>query len=249
MNEERIAVVTGGIGGIGQGVSRCLLKANRKVVATYLPFEEEKALAVKAAFTHEGLNLEILPVDITSPESCLSLYRAIETQWGAVSILINNAGITKDSSFKKMSREHWDAVIHTNLSSLYHMTHPAFEKMCHQRFGRVINISSINGQKGAFGQTNYSAAKAGVHGFSMSLAQEGARYGVTVNTISPGYIQTEMVMAMPQHLREAAEAQIPIGRVGQPEDIGRAVAFLTAENNDYITGVNLPVNGGIFMSF
>ena len=249
MKEQRIALVTGGIGGIGQGVSRCLLNEQHKVVATYLPFEEEKALSVQSSFAQKDLELEVLPVDITNPQSCLSLYERIESQWGPVSILVNNAGITKDSSFKKMTQGYWDAVIETNLSSLYHMTHPAFEKMCQQRFGRIINISSINGQKGAFGQTNYAAAKAGVHGFSMSLAQEGARYGVTVNTISPGYIQTEMVMAMPQHIREAAESQIPIGRVGQPEDIGRAVAFLTADNNDYITGINLPINGGIFMSF
>ncbi len=249
MNEQKIAVVTGGIGGIGQGVSRCLLNHHRKVIATYLPFEEEKARAVQADFAKDELQLHILPVDVTDPKSCQQLYVAIEKEWGCVSILVNNAGITRDSSFKKMPQGHWDAVIATNLSSLYHMTHPAFEKMCGQKFGRVVNISSINGQKGAFGQTNYSAAKAGVHGFSMALAQEGAKHSVTVNTISPGYIQTEMVMAMPPHIREAAEAQIPVGRVGLPEDIGRAVAFLTADDNDYITGVNLPVNGGIYMSF
>ena len=249
MNNNRIAVVTGGIGGIGQGVSRCLLRDHRKVVATYLPFEEEKARSTKETFANEGLELETLPVDITEPQSCESLFETIEKQWGPVDILVNNAGITRDSSFKKMSLEQWDAVLNTNLSSLYHMTHPAFEGMCRRGFGRVINISSINGQKGAFGQTNYSAAKAGVHGFSMALAQEGAKHKVTVNTISPGYIQTDMVMAMPAHIREAAEAQIPVGRVGLPEDIGRAVAFLTADANDYITGINLPVNGGIYMSF
>ena len=164
-------------------------------------------------------------------------------------MLINNAGITRDSSFKKMTPNNWDAVIQTNLNGLYNMTHPVFEKMCGQKFGRVVNISSVNGQKGAFGQTNYSAAKAGVHGFTMALAQEGAKHKVTVNTISPGYIQTEMVMAMPEEIRLAAEAQIPVGRVGLPEDIGRAIAFLCEPLNGYITGVNLPVNGGIYMSF
>ena len=150
-----------------------------------------------------------------------------------------------------MTPNNWDAVIQTNLNGLYNMTHPVFEKMCGQKFGRVVNISSVNGQKGAFGQTNYSAAKAGVHGFTMALAQEGAKHKVTVNTISPGYIQTEMVMVMPEGIRLAAEAQIPVGRVGLPEDIGQkyAIAFLCDLLNGYITGVNLPVNGGIYMSF
>ena len=249
MKNQRVAVITGGIGGIGQGTSRCLLRSGHRVVATHLPTETEKAKTVQQAFASEDLNLEIMPVDITDVGSCTQLVEEVEAKLGTISVLINNAGITRDSSFKKLTKANWDAVLQTNLASLYNMTHPVFEKMCAQKFGRVVNISSINGQKGAFGQTNYSAAKAGVHGFSMSLEQEGAKHGVTVNTVSPGYIQTEMVMAMPEHIRLAAEAQIPVGRVGLPEDIGRAIDFLCDERNGYITGANLPVNGGIYMSF
>jgi acetoacetyl-CoA reductase len=166
---------------------------------------------------------------------------------GSIDILINNAGITRDSVLKKMEKHQWDQVISTNLTGAFNMTRQVFEKMSNRGWGRVVNISSVNGQKGQFGQANYSAAKAGIHGLTMALAQEGARKGVTVNSISPGYVATEMVMAIPEHVRNDIIAEIPVGRLGEPEDISRTVVFLTADEAGFITGADFYINGGLYI--
>ena len=186
--------------------------------------------------------------DLADYDSARSALRSVENTAGPVEILVNAAGITRDARFVKMAPEAWRAVIGANLDSVYNASHAVFSGMLERGFGRIVNISSVNGQKGQFGQVNYSAAKAGMHGVTMALAQEGARSNVTVNTVSPGYISTPMVEAIKPEAREAIAAQIPVGRLGRPEEIARVVAFLSADESEYITGVNLPVNGGLFVS-
>ncbi|HXH02042.1 MAG TPA: beta-ketoacyl-ACP reductase [Candidatus Competibacteraceae bacterium] len=243
---KRVAVVTGGIGGLGTAMCKALAEQGRTVVAAYYPAEEEKAFHWQEIRRAEGYDIHVYPVDVTDFESCASLVAQVEAEVGPIEILVNNAGITRDALLRKMEKAQWDAVINTNLTSLFNMTKQVFDKMCNRGWGRIVNISSVNGQKGQFGQANYSAAKAGVHGFTMAVAQEGARKGVTVNTVSPGYIGTEMVMAIPEEVRNQIVAQIPVGRLGRPEDIARTVAFLTAEDADYITGADIYVNGGLY---
>lgn len=243
---KRVAIVTGGIGGLGTAMCKALADQGRTVVAAFYPAEEEKAFHWREMRKSEGLDVHVYPVDVTDIDSCAALVAQVESDLGPIDILVNNAGITRDSMLRKMEKHQWDAVINTNLSSLFNMTKQVFEKMCTRGWGRIVNISSVNGQRGQFGQANYAAAKAGVHGFTMSVAQEGARKGVTVNTISPGYIATEMVMAMPEEVRKQIEAQIPVGRLGRPEDIGRTLLFLTADDADFITGADMYVNGGLY---
>ena len=246
-NQKRVAIVTGGNGGLGSAMCRALCEQGRRVVAGYYPAEENQAKTFQKKLADEGFEIAIYPVDVADFASCKTMVEAVERDLGPVEILVNNAGITRDAVFKKMTPDQWNAVIHTNLDSVFNMSRQVFDKMLDRGFGRIVNISSVNGQKGQFGQANYAAAKAGIHGFTMSLAQEGARKGVTVNTISPGYIGTEMVMAIAEEVRAKIVATIPVGRFGEPKEIARAVAFLTAEEAGFVTGSDLSVNGGLYM--
>ncbi|WP_207062780.1 acetoacetyl-CoA reductase [Motiliproteus sp. SC1-56] len=243
---QRIALVTGGTGGIGSAICQALADKGMKVVAGYS--NEEKAKAWQEEQKGAGYDFLIQHVDVTSLESCQQAVAEItEKAGGSIDVLVNNAGITRDGFFKKMDWDQWHAVLNTNLDSAFNMTRPVIEAMLEQKWGRIINISSVNGEKGQMGQANYSAAKAGLHGFTKALAQEGARNGVTVNTISPGYILTPMVAKIDQAIQDKIVAQIPVGRMGQPAEIGRAVAFLADEEAGYITGSNLSINGGQHM--
>lgn len=238
----RVAVVTGGSRGIGAAISKALKAAGYKVAATYAGNDE----AANAFKTETGI--PVYKWDVSNTEACAAGLKQVEADLGSIEVLINNAGITRDSAFHRMSAEQWHAVINTNLNSLFNMTRPVIEGMRARKFGRIINISSINGQKGQFGQTNYSAAKAGDLGFTKALAQESAKLGITVNAICPGYIATEMVMAVPQEVREKSILpQIPAGRLGEAEEIARCVVFLAADEAGFITGSTLSANGGQYM--
>ncbi|MBV2091709.1 MAG: acetoacetyl-CoA reductase [Candidatus Thiodiazotropha sp. (ex Ctena orbiculata)] len=245
--KDKLAVVTGGLGGIGTAVCLRLAEEGAKVVATCHPAEADQVDAWKKAQQEQGAQVEVVAGDVSTPEGGESLMSEIVEKFGQVDILVNCAGITRDTTMKKMTSDQWDAVIDTNLNSVFYVTRPVWTGMIEQGFGRVINISSVNGQRGQFGQTNYSAAKAGMHGFTMALAYEGAAKGVTVNTVSPGYIETAMTAAMRDDVREAIVGGIPMRRMGQPEEIAQAVAFLADDASTYVTGANLPVNGGLFI--
>ena len=242
---ERVALVTGGTGGIGEAICQRFVKDGYKVVAAYN--NKEKAVAWQAAQKDAGYDIEIVHCPVTDFDAVGDAVKWVEENVGPIDILVNNAGITKDGFFKKMTRDRWDAVIDTNLNSVYNTTRQVFEGMVDRGWGRVINISSVNGQLGQAGQCNYSAAKAGMHGFTKALARETARKGVTVNTISPGYIATAMVMAIAEEIRQKIEAGIPIGRLGKPEEIAGACSYLASEDAAYITGSDLSINGGLFM--
>lgn len=238
----RVAVVTGGSRGIGAAISKALRAADYKVAATYAGNDE----AAKAFKSETGI--PVYKWDVSNTEACAAGLKKVEADLGPIEVLINNAGITRDSAFHRMTAEQWHAVINTNLNSLFNMTRPVIEGMRARKFGRIINISSINGQKGQFGQTNYSAAKAGDLGFTKALAQESAKLGITVNAICPGYIATEMVMAVPQDVREKSILpQIPVGRLGEAEEIARCVVFLASDDAGFITGSTLSANGGQYM--
>jgi acetoacetyl-CoA reductase len=240
--KEKVALVTGGTGGIGTAICQRLAAAGARIVTTYR--NEEKAKAWAAEQEYEPL---IVACDVGSYDDCVRLREELASRGYDVDILVNNAGITRDATFKKITPEQWRQVISADLDSVFNVSHQFVMPMTERGWGRVINIASINGQKGAFGQTNYSAAKAGMHGFTMALAQEVARKGVTVNTVSPGYIGTEMVMAVREDVREKIIAQIPVGRLGRPEEIAALVAFLASEDAGFITGANLAANGGQHM--
>lgn len=243
--EGKIALVTGGTGGIGNAICVRLADMGCKVVTTYR--NKEKAEQWQRDKASDGYDIAIYACDVGSYEDCENLRNQIEADLGPVDVVINNAGVTKDTVFKKMSAEKWRIVINADLDSVFNVTRQFIEGMMERGFGRIVNISSINGQKGQFGQTNYSAAKAGMHGFTMALAQETARKGVTVNTVSPGYTATEMVMAVPEDVRNQIIAQIPVGRLGKPDEIASSVGFLVSEEAAFITGANLAINGGQFM--
>ncbi|PVZ69556.1 acetoacetyl-CoA reductase [Pelagibaculum spongiae] len=248
MSKTVVALVTGGMGGIGSAITLKLAQQGYRVVATYSPSRDPlQAAQWTEQFREQGLDVHAAPVDVTSLESCQSCIEMVESDFGDIGVLINNAGITKDGRLAKMSSDNWQAVIDTNLNSVFNMTQPLINRMVERQSGRVINISSINGQKGQFGQTNYSAAKAGMHGFTMALAQEVAAKGITVNTISPGYIATEMVMAVPEKIREQIIAGIPVGRLGKPEEIAETIAWLCNDNAGFVTGSNIAINGGQHM--
>jgi acetoacetyl-CoA reductase len=238
----RVALVTGGSRGIGAAISKALQAAGYRVAATYAGNDE-----AAAAFTQET-GIPTYKWDVSDFDACTAGIARVEADLGPVEVLVNNAGITRDGMFHKMTREQWYAVINTNLNSLFNMTRPVWEGMRARKFGRVICISSVNGQKGQMGQVNYSAAKAGDIGFVKALAQEGARAGITVNAICPGYIGTDMVRAIAQDvLEKAILPQIPVGRLGEPEEIARAVVFLAADEAGFITGSTLSANGGQYM--
>ena len=244
---KRVAVVTGGIGGLGTDICIALARAGRRVVAADLGSREERIADFHAAV--DGHDIHFEAVDVSDFEACGALVRKVEGEHGSLDILVNAAGITRDTTLRKMDRVQWDAVMNVNLDSVFHMCRHAVEGMMDRSFGRIVNISSVNGQTGQFGQTNYSAAKAGMHGFSMALAREVARKGVTVNSVSPGYCETALVMAMPEEIRRGIVEKVPVGRLGKPSEIARTVEFLTADDAGFITGANMPVNGGLFMSF
>ena len=235
----RVALVTGGTRGIGGAISKALKAAGYNVAATYAG-NDTAANAFKAE-----TGIPVYKWDVSSFEACVEGTKKVEAELGPVEVLVNNAGITKDGAFHKMTPEQWNAVVNTNLGSLFNMTRPLIEGMRARKFGRVISISSINGQKGQFGQVNYSAAKAGDIGFTKALALENAKLGITCNVICPGYINTEMVQAVPKEVLEKSILPlIPVGRLGEPEEIARAVLFLAADEAGFITGSTITVNGG-----
>jgi acetoacetyl-CoA reductase len=242
---KRVVLVTGGTGGIGSAICKKLARQGHIVATTYR--NEEKAQQWKAAMKKEGFTFHLYKCDVASFEDSQQMVKSVVQELGPIQVLVNNAGVTRDSSLRKMTHEQWRTVISSDLDSVFNVTRPVIDYMLESGFGRVINISSINGQKGQFGQSNYAAAKAGMHGFTKALALEVAKKGVTVNTISPGYIETEMVAAVPENIRNAIVAQIPVGRFGTPEDVAHVVSFLMAEDSGFITGANLAANGGHFM--
>ena len=244
---QRTALVTGGTGGIGTAIVRYLAKQGHKVVTNYR--DEAKAQAWHKTMAQDGIDVTMVPGDVADPVSCENMVNAIHHKVGQVEILVNNAGITRDTTFHKMTYQQWMDVVNTNLNACFNVTRPVIEDMRTRKWGRIVQISSINGQKGQYGQANYAAAKAGMHGFTISLAQENARFGITVNTVSPGYVATDMVMAVPEEVREKIVAQIPVGRLGKPEEIAHAVAFFTTEDASWITGANLAINGGHYMGW
>ena len=247
MAAQRIGLVTGGMGGLGEAICTKLAALGNTVVTTYSP-NNTKSGEWLEQMKRQGYDFRAYPCDVTSFDACAACVAKIASDLGPIDVLVNNAGITRDGFFHKMSREQWSAVIRTNLDSLFNMTRPVIEGMRTRGWGRVIVISSINGQKGQAGQVNYSAAKAGDIGFVKALAQENANKGVTVNAICPGYIGTEMVQAIdPEVLKTKIIPLIPVGRLGQPEEIARAVVFLAGEEGGFITGSTLSINGGQYM--
>jgi acetoacetyl-CoA reductase len=237
----RVAVVTGGTRGIGRAISVALGNAGYRVAATYAGND-----AAAQQLKNES-GIPVFKFDVADFKACADGVKAIETSLGPIEILINNAGITRDATMHRMSFEQWNAVIQTNLTSCFNMSRQVIEGMRVRGFGRIVNIGSINGQAGQYGQVNYAAAKSGIHGFTKALAQEGAARGITVNAVAPGYVDTEMVRAVPAEVLEKIVARIPVGRLGKAEDIARAVLFLVADDADFITGSTLSVNGGQHM--
>jgi len=245
---QKTALVTGGTGTIGTEICRQLSQAGCRVVATCLPVEAGMAEQWQSKQKQDGYEIGVVPCELTDFEATQAAVARATELAGPVDILVNVAGITRDATLRKMTHEQWREVMQANLDSVFNATRCVIEGMLDRGFGRVISISSINGQKGQFGQANYAASKAGMHGFTMSLAQEGARKGVTANTVSPGYIESPMVNAVPEDIRNQIIAQIPRNRLGRPADIARVVVFLAADDADFITGANIPVNGGHYMS-
>ena len=239
---SRVTLVTGGSRGIGAAISAALKAEGYTVAATYAG-NDEKATAFTAK-----TGIKTYKWDVSDYDACTSGITQVEADLGKIEVLVNNAGITRDAPFHKMTRDQWTDVLRTNLDGVFNMTHPLWNGMRERKFGRVINISSINGQKGQFAQANYSAAKAGDIGFTKALAQEGARAGITVNAICPGYIATEMVMAVPEKVRDSIVAQIPAGRLGEASEIARCVVFLASDDAGFITGSTLTANGGQYMA-
>ncbi len=238
---SRIALVTGGTRGIGAEISRQLKAAGRTVVASYAGNDE----AAKAFQAETGIVVK--KFDAGDYEQCKAAVEAIHAELGKIEILVNNAGITRDATMSRLSRDMWDAVMDTNLGSCFNLSKLVWEDMRAAKFGRIVNIGSINGQAGQYGQVNYAAAKSGIHGFTKALAQEGARFGITVNAVAPGYVDTDMVRAVPPDVLEKIVARIPMGRLGRAADIARGVVFLTADDGDFVTGSTLSINGGQHM--
>ena len=237
----RVALVTGGTRGIGAEISRALKEAGRTVIATYAGNHK----AAEAFSIETGI--KVYKFDVGNFAECKESLQKIMAEAGPIEILVNNAGITRDGTLQKMDRDMWDAVIDTNLGSCFNLCKLTFPEMRERKFGRIVNIGSVNGQAGQYGQVNYAAAKSGIHGFTKALAQEGAKYGITVNAIAPGYVDTEMVRAVPPDVLQKIIARIPVGRLGTPKDIARGVVFLTSDESDFVTGSTLSINGGQHM--
>ncbi|WP_025769843.1 acetoacetyl-CoA reductase [Thioalkalivibrio sp. HK1] len=246
----RIALVTGGLGQLGRSICERLSQRNFKVVALDLPqavgSDEAKDWSARQAHA-DGGEVALIEVDVTDYESCSRGVSKVQDEIGPVDVLVNCAGITRDATLKKLEKDAWDAVLTTNLDGVYNMTRQVIDGMTVRGFGRIVNISSVNGVKGQFGQTNYSAAKAGMHGFTMALAQEVARKGVTVNTVSPGYMSTKLVEKIPANILEEIVDRIPVGRLGETFEIAALVAFLCSDEAAFITGANHDINGGLHM--
>jgi acetoacetyl-CoA reductase len=238
---SRVALVTGGTRGIGAEISRALKAAGRTVVASYAGND-----AAAEAFAAET-GIKVMKFDAGDYAACETAIAAIKAELGPVEILVNNAGITRDATMSRLSRDMWDAVMDTNLGSCFNLSKLVWDGMRASKFGRIVNIGSINGQAGQYGQVNYAAAKSGIHGFTKALAQEGARFGITVNAVAPGYVDTDMVRAVPPDVLEKIIARIPMGRLGRAHDIARGVVFLTADDGDFLTGSTLSINGGQHM--
>lgn len=244
MSKSSLAIVTGGTGAIGTAICAALHADGHSVAAIGHPSEAEKIDTWRNGLEFEA---HVYLADLADFEATTACLASIEAELGQAAVVVNAAGITRDAPLKKMDAQAWRAVMGANLDSVFNVTRPLITAMIENAHGRIINIASINGQKGQFGQTNYSAAKAGMHGFTMALAQEVAKHGITVNTVSPGYIDSPMIRAVPEPIRDNILSGIPAGRFGTPEDIARVVAFLAAPESGYLTGANIPVNGGQFM--
>lgn len=244
---SRLALVTGGTGGIGTEICKRLADEGYRVVATYLTREREQAEEWQRQRLTECHSIDLVECDVASFDDCVRMAEEVRTRMGVVEILVNCAGITRDRTLVKMEPAQWHAVLDTNLDSAFNVTRQFVEGMVGRGYGRIVSISSVNGRKGQFGQTNYSSAKAGLYGFSKALAREVAAHGITVNTVSPGYVNTAMVEAVPAEIRQAIIAKVPVGRLAHPREIAWAVAFLVAEESGYITGADLPVNGGLYL--
>ncbi len=244
--QQRTALVTGGMGGLGEAIARALHDAGHTVLVTHSRTDEAAStwLSKQAA---DGYTFRSYDVDVANWDSCQRMAERIAADGHQIDILVNNAGITRDGTLRKMGKDKWDAVLRVNLDSVFNVTKPFIDGMVERGWGRIVNISSINGNKGQFGQTNYSAAKAGMHGFTKALAQEVAKKGVTVNTVSPGYLGTSMVTAVPEDVLKQIVAGIPVGRLGKPEEIAALVAFIASETAAYMTGSNVSMNGGQHM--
>ena len=241
---KKIALVTGAMGGLGTAICKALAQSGFTVAANCLPNfppKDEWLAKMKA----EGFDFIVAEADVTDYDACAAMVKKLEAEVGPVDVLVNNAGITRDSVFKKMDKGQWDAVLSTNLDSVFNVTHQVLGGMADRGWGRVINLSSVNGIKGQFGQANYSAAKAGILGFTRAIAAEVAKKGVTVNAIAPGYIGTDMVMAIKQEVRDSIVATIPVGRLGKPEEIGALCAYLVSDLAGFMTGATLNINGGM----
>jgi len=237
----RVAVVTGGTRGIGEAISLALRDQGLTVAANYAGNEQ------KAREFTERTGIKSYKWDVSDYDACMAGIQQVESELGPVDVLVNNAGITRDGTMKRMTRQAWDEVIDVNLGGCFNMAKAVFDGMSSRKFGRIVNIGSINGQAGQYGQVNYAAAKSGIHGFTKALAQEGARAGVTVNAIAPGYIDTEMVAAVPEDVLQKIVARIPVGRLGKAEEIARGVVFLCGEDAGFVTGSTLSINGGQHM--
>ena len=244
---KRVALITGGMGGLGETISTKMADAGYRVVVTYSPSNKTSAEWL-SQMKSRGYEFSAYPCDVGDFDSCKACVEKVSREVGLVDILVNNAGITRDVTFRKMTKADWDAVMHTNLDSVFNMSKQVCDSMVERNWGRIINVSSVNGSKGAFGQTNYAAAKAGMHGFTKSLALEVARKGVTVNTISPGYIGTKMVTAIPKEILDSKILpQIPVGRLGQPEEVAGLIIYLCSEEAAFVNGANIAINGGQHM--
>jgi acetoacetyl-CoA reductase len=243
---RRVVFVTGGMGGIGSAICRRLARAGHTIVAGCLPGYDRKEEWL-GSMRKDGFKVHAAEGDVGNFESCAGMFYNVRSVVGNIDILVNNAGITRDSLFKRMTERDWLEVINTNLNSVFNVTRQVIDGMTERGWGRIVNISSVNAIKGQFGQTNYSAAKAGMAGFSKALAQEVVKKGVTVNTVSPGYVETDLVKAIRPEIREQIVAAIPMGRLAKPEEVAAVVAFLASEEAGYITGANISVNGGMHM--
>lgn len=248
MPMQRIALVTGGMGGLGEAIALRLCADGFRVVVTHSPHNDHVALWLETQWANQR-RIAAFPVDVTQYDACLQCVERVQAEIGPIDVLVNNAGITRDVMFRNMSLEDWREVMSTDLDSLFHMTRPVCASMAERKWGRIVNISSVNGSRGAVGQANYAAAKAGVHGFTKALALELARHGVTVNTVSPGFLDTKMVRAMPAEvLDQRILPQVPLGRLGRPEEVAGLIAYLCSEEGGFVTGANLAINGGYHMA-